>query len=36
VDFVEAVRHRRRPGVSGEAGREALALATRIAEKMKQ
>jgi len=36
VDFVDAVRHRRDPGVTGQAGRAALELATRIAEKMKQ
>jgi predicted dehydrogenase len=34
ADFVEAVRHRREPGVSGRAGRDALALATRVAEAM--
>jgi predicted dehydrogenase len=34
ADFVEAVRTRRRPVVDGEAGRRALELATRIAEKM--
>ncbi len=34
ADFVDAVRHRRAPGVSGQAGREALALATRVAEAM--
>jgi predicted dehydrogenase len=34
VDFVDAVRERRAPGVSGRAGRDALELATRIAEKM--
>jgi predicted dehydrogenase len=34
ADFVDAVRTRREPGVSGRAGRDALALATRIAEKM--
>jgi len=33
-DFVDAVRTRRAPGVSGRAGRDALALATRVAEKM--
>lgn len=33
-DFVDAVRTRRAPGVSGRAGRNALALATRVAEKM--
>ena len=32
LDFVEAVRLRRRPGVSGQDGRDALALATRVAE----
>lgn len=36
VDFVDAVRHKREPGVTGRAGRDALALATRIAEKMAQ
>ena len=36
ADFVDAVRHRRDPGVTGQAGRAALELATRIAEKMKQ
>jgi predicted dehydrogenase len=36
VDFVDAVRNRRAPGVTGEAGRDALELATRIAEKMAQ
>jgi predicted dehydrogenase len=34
VDFVEAVRHGRPPVVTGCDGREALALATRIAEIM--
>jgi len=34
VDFVDAVRSRREPGVSGRAGRDALALATRVAEAM--
>ena len=34
ADFVAAVRHRREPGVSGRAGRDALALATRVAEAM--
>jgi predicted dehydrogenase len=34
ADFVDAVRTRRDPGVTGRAGREALALATRIAEQM--
>jgi predicted dehydrogenase len=36
VDFVDAVRHKREPGVTGQAGRDALELATRIAEKMVQ
>ena len=34
ADFVAAVQHRREPGVSGRAGRDALALATRVAEAM--
>jgi predicted dehydrogenase len=34
ADFVGAVRDKRRPLVDGEAGRAALELATRIAEKM--
>ena len=34
ADFVAAVRDRRAPLVTGEAGRAALALASRIAEKM--
>jgi predicted dehydrogenase len=34
ADFVSAVRQRREPGVSGRAGRDALALATRVAEAM--
>jgi predicted dehydrogenase len=33
-DFVDAVRTRRQPGVTGRDGRDALALATRVAEKM--
>ena len=33
-DFVDAVRSRRAPTVTGAAGREALALATRVAEAM--
>jgi predicted dehydrogenase len=36
VDFVDAVRNKRAPGVTGQAGRDALELATRIAEKMAQ
>jgi len=34
ADFVDAVRTGREPGVSGRAGRDALALATRVREKM--
>jgi predicted dehydrogenase len=34
VDFVDAVRTKRAPGVTAEAGRDALALATRIADAM--
>jgi len=34
ADFVDAVRRKREPVVSGRAGREALALATRVAEVM--
>jgi predicted dehydrogenase len=34
ADFVEAVRTRRPAGVTGQAGREALALATRVADAM--
>jgi len=34
ADFVRAVREKSRPLVDGQAGRAALALATRIAEKM--
>jgi predicted dehydrogenase len=34
ADFVGAVRDRREPGVSGRAGRDALALATKVAEAM--
>ena len=33
-DFVDAVRLRREPGVTGAAGRDALALAARVAETM--
>jgi predicted dehydrogenase len=36
MDFVDAVRCRREPAVNGQAGRDALELATRIAEKMAQ
>jgi predicted dehydrogenase len=35
-DFIEAIRERRRPGVTGEQGRAALELATRIVEHMEQ
>ena len=34
ADFVEAVAERRAPGVTGEDGRRALALAQQIANKM--
>ena len=33
-DFLESVRLRRRPLVSGEAGREAVAVATQIIERL--
>lgn len=33
-DFVDAVRTRRKPGVTGRDGRDALVLATRVAETM--
>lgn len=36
VDFVDAVRARRDPGVTGRQGRDALALATLVAERMEQ
>jgi predicted dehydrogenase len=36
LDFVDAVRNKREPGVTGRAGRDALELATRVAEKMAQ
>lgn len=32
TDFVDAVRHRRAPRVTGDAGRRALVLATRVAD----
>jgi predicted dehydrogenase len=35
-DFIEAIRERRPPGVTGEQGRAALELATRIVEHMEQ
>jgi predicted dehydrogenase len=34
VDFLDAVRHRRAPGVTGRAGRDALELATKVADAM--
>jgi predicted dehydrogenase len=34
ADFVDAVRHRREPRVTGTAGRDALELATKVAEAM--
>jgi predicted dehydrogenase len=34
ADFVDAIRERRPPTVTGEAGRRALALATRVADAM--
>jgi predicted dehydrogenase len=34
ADFIDAVRTRREPGVPGRAGREALALATKVAQAM--
>ena len=34
ADFVDAVRNKREPVVSGPAGRDALELATRVAEAM--
>jgi len=34
ADFIDAVRTKRAPGVTAEAGRDALALATRIADAM--
>jgi predicted dehydrogenase len=34
ADFVDAVRNKRQPAVTGRAGRAALALATLVAEKM--
>jgi predicted dehydrogenase len=34
LDFVASVRTRRPPMVSGEAGREAVALATQIIERL--
>jgi predicted dehydrogenase len=36
ADFIDAVRRRREPGVSGKAGRNALELATRVAEAMEK
>jgi predicted dehydrogenase len=34
TDFIAAVRNGHAPGVTGHAGREALALATRVADAM--
>jgi predicted dehydrogenase len=36
ADFVDAAETRRKPGVTGREGRDALALATRVAEKMNE
>ncbi len=36
ADFVDAVRERRAPRVSGEAGRDAIALATRVTDAIAQ
>jgi predicted dehydrogenase len=36
ADFVDAVRSRRPTGVTGKAGRDALELATRVAEQISQ
>jgi predicted dehydrogenase len=36
ADFVEAARTGKKPGVTGREGRDALALATLVAEKMKE
>jgi predicted dehydrogenase len=36
ADFVEAARFGRQPGVTGREGRDALALATRVAEEMER
>ena len=36
ADFVDAVRTGRQPGVTGHEGRAALALATRVADKMNE
>jgi predicted dehydrogenase len=36
ADFVDAARDRRQPGVTGREGRDALALATLVAEKMSE
>jgi predicted dehydrogenase len=35
ADFIEAARTNRRPGVTGREGRDALALATLVADKMR-
>jgi predicted dehydrogenase len=36
ADFVEAAQTKKRPGVTGREGRDALALATRVADKMRE
>jgi predicted dehydrogenase len=36
ADFVDAARRKRQPGVTGREGRSALALATRVADKMNE
>jgi predicted dehydrogenase len=36
ADFVDAARTGRKPGVTGREGRAALALATRVADKMNE
>jgi predicted dehydrogenase len=36
ADFVDTVRTKRKPGVTGREGRDALALATRVADKMNE
>ena len=36
ADFIDCIRHKKRPLVSGEEGRNALALALRITQQIKQ
>jgi predicted dehydrogenase len=36
ADFVESARTKRKPGVTGREGRDALALATRVADRMNE